>query len=270
MSAPHAAGIFALMKSVYPELTPARLEVLLEAGVLTDDLGDDGFDNATGWGLLKADKAVDVAMADANGSFALPARLLLSSNRVYFDGATTTTAISATNPGEVDLSVISIDNTAEWLTITERNDATAEEVGRWDVTVDAVGLTPGFYSSVVIYNAIDDDGVSLLARLTVSLRVGKFTGGDLGSINVVLRDGGAVVATTQTSATDDYIYRLGVPEPGTYTITAGTDTNGDEVLCTKGEACGRLGGSDTPESVGLSGAQSDLDITVSLPIELEP
>lgn len=269
MSAPHAAGIFALMKSVYPDLTPARLEVLLEAGVLTDDLGDDGFDNATGWGLLKADKAVEVAIADANGSFEMPARLVLSSNRVYFDGATTTTVISATNPGEVGLSVTSIDNTAAWLTITERNDATAEEVARWDVTVDATGLTPGFYSSVVRYNAIDDDGVSLLARLTVSLRVGKVTGGDLGSITVVLQDGGAVVATTQTSATDDYIYRLSVPEPGTYTITASTDTNGDEALCTKGEACGRLGGSDTPESVGLSGAQSDLDITVSLPIELE-
>jgi len=269
MSSPHAAGIFALMKSVYPGLTPARLQALLEAGVLTDDLGDDGFDNATGWGLLKADKAVAVATADANGTFVFPARLVLSSNRLYFDGVATTTIISGSNPGEVGLSVTSIDYTASWLTVSERTDAATDEVGRWDVSVDKTGLPPGFYSTVVTYNAIDDDGNNLVTRVTVTLRVGKTTGGDLGSVNVVLQENGAVVADTKTTAADDYTYRLPVPGSGSYTLTASTDTDGDEALCASGEACGRLGGVATPTTVNLSGPRSDLDISVSLPIELE-
>lgn len=269
MSSPHAAGIFALMKSVHPSLNTARLEAFLEAGVLTDDLGDSGFDNATGWGLLKADKAVAVATADANGTFVFPARLLLSSSRLYFDGDVSSTVITARNPGDVGLSVNSIDNDAPWLSITERSDAGADEIGRWDVSVDAADLTPGFYSTVVTYNAVDDEGGSLVARVTVSLRVGKLTGGDVGSIDVMLQENGTVIATTNTTVNDDYVYRLGVPVVGSYTITASTDTDGDQALCTNGEACGRLGGVETPVSVNLSGARSDLDITVSLPSGLE-
>ena len=269
MSSPHAAGIFALMKSVHPSLTPARLEAFLEAGVLTDDLGDAGFDNATGWGLLKADKAVAVATADANGTFVFPARLVLSSSRLYFDGDVSSTVISASNPGDVGLTVSAIDNDAAWLSIIERSDAAADEIGRWDVSVDAAGLTPGLYASVVTYNAVDDEGNSLVARLTVALRVGKLTGGNVGSIDVVLRENGAVIATTRTAFTEDYVYRLGVPDVGSYTITASTDTDGDGALCADGEACGRFGGVETPVSVNLSRARSDLDMTVSLPSELE-
>ena len=269
MSSPHAAGIFALMKSVYPGLTPARLQAMLEAGVLTDDLGDVGFDNATGWGLLKADKAVAVATADANGTFVFPARLVLSSNRLYFDGGATTTMISGSNPGEIGLQVTSIDITAAWLAVSERNDAAPGEVGRWDISVDADGLPPGFYSTEVIYNAIDDEGASLVARVTVSLRVGKLTGGDLGSINVVMQANGTVVDTATTDAANDYTYRLAVPGNGSYTITASTDTDGDGALCTGGEACGRFGGISAPATVDISAPRSDLDITVSLPPELE-
>ncbi len=122
---------------------------------------------------------------------------------------------------------------------------------------------------MVTYNAIDDDGASQVARVTVSLRVGKLTGGGLGSINVVMEENGSVVATATTDAANDYIYRLAVPGAGTYTITASTDTDGDEALCTDGEACGRFGGISTPEPLNLSGPRSDLDITVSLPPELD-
>src|SRR4030095_6458331 len=39
MAAPHVAGIFALMKSVRPTLTPQEIQQLLDDGFLTDDLG---------------------------------------------------------------------------------------------------------------------------------------------------------------------------------------------------------------------------------------
>ena len=269
MSAPHAAAIFALMKSVYPDLTTERLEVLLASGALTDDIGDPGFDNESGWGLLKADKAVEVAVADANGTFVLPARLLLSTSQLYFGGATTTAIISGTNPGEAGLEVTSIDVGASWITVSERTDEAVGEVGRWDISVNREGLDPGFYSGRVTYNATDDAGNDLVSNLTVSLRVGKTTGGDLGAINVFVTDvdSGATVASSVVTQADGYQYRIGVPSAGSYRITASTDTNGDGISCENGEACGRFGGLETPQTLELSTGQSDLDITVRLPVE---
>ena len=269
MSSPHAAAIFALMKSVHPSLTPSRLQDLLAAGVLTDDINDPGFDNASGWGLLKADKAVEVAVADANGTFVMPARLLLSTGQLYFGGATTTTTISATNPGEVALELTTVDIPVSWLTVTERTDESGDEVARWDVSVDRTDLPSGFYTTTVTFNAVDEESNTLLSRLNVSLRVGKASGGDAGAVNVVVTDSesGSVVASSITSASDDYEYSVGLPSPGSYQITASTDTNGDTVLCENGEACGRLGGLETPQTLEVSAGQSNLDITVLLPAE---
>lgn len=269
MSSPHAAAIFALMKSVHPNLTPSRLEELLAAGVLTDDINDPGFDNESGWGLLKADKAVEVAVADANGTFVMPARLLLSTGQLYFGGATTTTTISATNPGEIALELTTVDIPVSWLTVTERTDESVDEVARWDVSVDRTGLPSGFYATTAIFNAVDEESNTLVSRLNVSLRVGKASGGDAGAVSVVVTDSesGSVVASSITSASDDYEYSLGLPGAGSYRITASTDTNGDSILCENGEACGRLGGLETPQTLEVSAGQSNLDITVLLPAE---
>ena len=269
MSTPHAAAIFALMKSVHPTLSVERLETLLASGALTEDLGDPGFDNESGWGLLKADKAVEVALADANGTFVMPARLFLSTYELYFGGPTTTALVSASNPGEVGLEMTSVDIDAGWITVSERTDTAPGEVGRWDVSVDRDGLEAGFYSGVVTYNAIDDEGNSLVTSIDVSLRVGKSAGGDLGVINVFITDSdsGNTTASGIASAADDYAYRVGLPGAGSYQITASTDTNGDGISCENGEACGRLGGLSSPQTLELVDSQSDLDITVLLPVE---
>ena len=269
MAAPHAAAIFALMKSVHPTLTPARLEALLAAGVLTDDLDDPGFDNASGWGLLKADKAVEVALADANGTFVMPARLLLSTGRLYFGGNTTTTMISASNPGEVGLEVTGIETSADWVVVSERADALEDEVGRWDVSIDRSGLDSGFYTTEVTYNAVDDEGNALQARLTVALRIGKSSGGDLGTLQVVVidTDSGSAIATTTASPDNEYNYRIGLVDAGSFQITASTDTNGDEIICENGEACGRFGGLTSPAALEAAESTEDVDIVVRLPAE---
>src|SRR5690606_5773492 len=56
MASPHAAGVFALMKAVYPALDPDTLELLLASGELTDDLGPIGRDPLFGHGLINARK----------------------------------------------------------------------------------------------------------------------------------------------------------------------------------------------------------------------
>ncbi len=68
MATPHVAGVAALMKSVYPDLTPAQFDDALTAGLLTDDLGAPGRDDQFGNGLINAQKAVAASVALANGA----------------------------------------------------------------------------------------------------------------------------------------------------------------------------------------------------------
>ncbi len=57
MAAPHAAGIFALMKGLHPDITPERVRSFIEAGVITQEMGDEGFDTLSGYGLLDAEES---------------------------------------------------------------------------------------------------------------------------------------------------------------------------------------------------------------------
>lgn len=58
-SAPVAAGVAALILSVNPDLTPAEVRKIMEQSA--DDLGKNGPDNETGYGVINPVKAVDLA-----------------------------------------------------------------------------------------------------------------------------------------------------------------------------------------------------------------
>ena len=68
MAAPHVAGVAALMKSVFEDLTPAEFDQVLAEGRITDDLGEDGRDDDFGYGLINAHKAVITAQQLVNGT----------------------------------------------------------------------------------------------------------------------------------------------------------------------------------------------------------
>jgi subtilisin family serine protease len=59
-AAPHAAGAAALVRSLRPDLSPASVTELLRN--TAHDVGDPGFDDATGWGRLDVGRAVAQAL----------------------------------------------------------------------------------------------------------------------------------------------------------------------------------------------------------------
>ena len=58
-SAPFVTGVAALLKQAHPEMTAADFQKILQAS--SKDLGDSGYDTASGWGLLQAPEAIKAA-----------------------------------------------------------------------------------------------------------------------------------------------------------------------------------------------------------------
>ncbi|MFS0725836.1 S8 family serine peptidase [Paenibacillus sp. 1P07SE] len=58
LAAPQAAGVAALLWAKYPELKPYQLRLLLRQSA--KDIGPPGWDQATGYGLLQADRAMTI------------------------------------------------------------------------------------------------------------------------------------------------------------------------------------------------------------------
>ena len=264
MAAPHAAGIFALVKGLHPDVTPERIRSYIEAGVITQDMGDEGFDTLSGYGLIDAEKAINVALADAAGTFRFPGRFVLSDNKLYFTDVMTA-EVAITNTGEIAADVSEVTSSESWVTVERLDDQEEGEVGRWSIAVNSEGLEAGFYSSDVRFVGTDEEGNEVATTLKARLRVGKDGVGDIGVVSVVLLSADSLteVNSTVTTTADGYSYRLGVPEAGTYKIAAGGDIDFNGEVCTSGEACGYvLDGSE--DTLTLDEARSGLDIVVRL------
>ena len=70
MATPFVTGVVALIKAVNPNLSPAAVTDIIDQSAT--DLRDHGFDNFYGYGLVNADKAVDLASKKAGASIYFP------------------------------------------------------------------------------------------------------------------------------------------------------------------------------------------------------
>lgn len=66
MATPFVAGVTALVKAANPNLTSAQVTQIIDQAAT--DLGTAGFDNYYGYGLVNADKAVDLALQGQTGN----------------------------------------------------------------------------------------------------------------------------------------------------------------------------------------------------------
>jgi serine protease len=233
MAAPHVAGVVALMRSVEPALSPAQVDGLLEAGLLTDDLGAPGRDDFFGHGLVDAHAAVLAAGAAPPDP---SAALTVTPSGLNFGVALLEAELDLANASSDPLTITQITNdSGGWLGV-EALEIDAEGLGRYRVTVARGGLAAGTYAA-----GIDIVSSAGTTRVPVVMRVGGPMTSDAGFHFVALVDAETLVPLDEIgiSAVDGaYAFRFeNVPE-GDYLLIAGTDLDNDGFICDGGEACG--------------------------------
>lgn len=155
-SAPYVTGVAALLLSVDGDLTPDQVEGLLEASA--QDLGPPGRDDDTGWGLVDAGAAVDLA-----GSGARPAP---AADPAFPVG----TQVGIRPGGDIDVLRVG--------TGTGTTDAVGESVAISDALFPPVTDGQGFAEFAVLARA--DDFADALAGSSLTLGAGPllFSGRD--------------------------------------------------------------------------------------------
>lgn len=240
MAAPHIAGIAALMKSANNSLTPDEFDQLLSNGEITDDLGVVGRDDQFGYGLVDAYKAVTAAgnLVDTPVeprppvAEAQPAALNFGASVVSME-------LNLSNAGDGVLQVIQIENDSNgWLNVTEIS-VDNNGVGRYIVQVDRQTLpqvTQAYSATITVTTSVNTVSIPVLMQVYVenfddnagfhyALLKDSTTQDTLQKVEALLVDG-------------EYQFTFSNVGPGTYTISAGTDTDNDGVLCENAEACG--------------------------------
>ncbi|TVS15670.1 MAG: PKD domain-containing protein [Gammaproteobacteria bacterium] len=257
MAAPHVAGVIALMKAVFPDLTPEIFDSLLMSGALTDDLGEPGRDDRYGFGLINARKAVVAAQQFADGSLEIPAQIVASPRSLDFGPFGTRATLTLSNAGTVPAAVTGITVNALWLSVAEDNVAD-DGLGSYQVAVQRDGLADGSYRAEIEVTTTDNDVI-----VPVQLRV--VTGGmdaDAGFHYIVLADPdtGEVMEQVTAVAVDgryDFVFE-NVPE-GEYELYAGTDMNNNFLVCDEVEACALFPTLDSPGILQVNQDITDIE-----------
>ncbi|MGD8568060.1 MAG: S8 family serine peptidase [Gammaproteobacteria bacterium] len=239
MASPHMAGVVALMKSVYPDMTPDDLDAMLASGDLTDDLGPAGRDNSFGYGLINAQKAVLAASNAATPSPPPepPAALQITPTSLNFGVALTGAQMTLANSGGGVLDITNVSNDAGgWLSVTPAN-VDGNGLGSYNVNVDRSSLADGVYSATVtVASSAGTQTVSVIMQVD-----SQATGDYAGFHYIELIDASTMELFDRViSNGSNGIYEFsfsGIPL-GQYHIRAGSDLDNDNVLCETGDACG--------------------------------
>jgi len=256
MAAPHVSGVIALMKALYPDMTPAEFDALLQDGQLTDT--PIGWDDRYGIGIVNAFDAVQAANLAQGGE--QPTILLTSDNQLDFQTFTTALQFEISKSGDDPVSVTVTDDAA-WLTVVP-DTVGLDGLGTYDATVERDGLADGHYSATI---AIDSSNPDVSDRsIQVIMRVASpDIDADAGQHFVILvppdEDTSEVLQIVQ-AANGEYRFRLTDVAPGQYRLFAGTDHDNDAFICDGGEACGAYPTLSSPAIISVD-ARVDPELT---------
>jgi len=262
MATPVASGVAALARSVDPELTPDRFEQLLVSGLLTDDLGPEGWDPQTGWGQINALRTL-LAVTD-NGSDLDPV-LTASPGRLEFGLTEDVLEFSLRNAGGGSLRVTEVTaNTSgevDWMAVSPKS-VRPDGLGSYRVVANRGGLPDGsFEGSIrVRIDSLDDLVIPVMLRVAAP----ELALDTVGRIYVLLLDADGETVATRGVDLDGgvYAFRFDEVPAGEYRIAAGTDMNGDGFICDAGEACGAFPTLSLFERVLIDRDSTGLDFSV--------
>jgi serine protease len=271
MASPHVAGVAALMKAVYPALTPDEFDLLLINGLLTNYASrDDQF----GYGQIDAFRAVAAAQNLAGGA-PLPPTIIVDPAflNLAVSAASQSADLEIRNGVQTPLTISSVisDPAAAWLSVTEKT-VDANKLGVYSVTADPGALTPGVYAANITVSAADPSVKS--ATVPVRLQVfSPVSAGDVGFIYVLLVDPDTLETVAEAdvpfdAGTAQYRYTFSGVPAGTYRIYAGTDANNDSFIGDPGEAIGAYRTVDQPAPVEIPDTNTELDFGVGYEVSL--
>jgi serine protease len=234
MASPHVAGVAALMLSVAPNATPAQIENALFSSA--KDLGTPGRDWSFGHGLVDAFAAVQAIQGTGGGGGGVAPQLSLSAQSLSFAAGSPVSRVQIANVGGSQLQVappvVTTQSGGNWLAASLVPVATASTTASAvDVRATAFGVSQGVYAGTVL---VQSNGGDL--TIQVSLTVTAIGPPDI-DIYVL-----AVDVTTFDTAAQAVVNPTGVLSwqmldlpPGDYLFVAGSDDDGDNVICGVGD-----------------------------------
>ena len=250
MASPHIAGVAALMKSVYADLTPADLDALLAGGSITEDLGEAGRDDVYGYGLIDTVRALQEAVRLAGGGD-LPSLLTVSPSLLVFESGISELTLEVAQVGADPLTVQDISASDEWIVEVTQLDVDEAGLGTYRVLVDRTELADGAYVSTLTFLASNGEN----SAVTVFMRVGEPSGpGDAGLVFVELLDASRpdeIIEIVDAGTGGVHPYSFAELDAGIYYVAAGTDNDNDGDLCDEGEACGAYATLSLPDAIRL-------------------
>lgn len=261
IATPQVTGIVALMKAVYPDLTPEQFDSLLMNGEISVDFGEPGFDVAFGYGGIDALLAVQAASELASG--AQTVALISSPASLVFDSATSALNLNLSLLGDGTLSVVSTQVSETWVNLAPVTVDTGG-LGEYAVTVDREGLTEGTYVAQITFAT--SAGSNLVVGL--NMRVGDLVEtGDAGRVHIKLlsADTNAVVAETASNGSNgEYPFQFNDVPVGAYYLLAGSDVDRDGVICNTGEICGYFPSYNQKSVIDLTSDKTEMNFLTGI------
>jgi serine protease len=271
MAAPHVAGVAALMRSVYPSLSPAEFDAMLANGELSFDPRSIGVSLPAsivsnyafhyGPGIIDANKAVRAAASRAGGA-APTAAVVAQPSALDFGELTNSLVLDVSRVGAGSIGVRAIGSNASWL---RGSGGGAEGLGRYTLTVNRSGLPSADYTDTIQIDTTDGKRLSI----PVSMRVGpRETVGKAAQVYVLLIDAITLQVSQErqiNAASGTATIEFSTVYPGGYYLIYGTDLDNDGFVCDEGEFCGTVPDLQTFAPLDVRGGNLSIDFAPLFP-----
>ena len=276
MATPHVAGVAALMESVHAGLTPDEFDQALADRTIVLDIGDSGRDDLFGAGLIDTLDAVRAAEClagisptpvEGDDDPCQPAEpvgnLAALPNSLNFGSGLTSVEVEFRNSGDAEapVTIESLSISSELFLIAAGSEVADNGLGSYMITVDRTDLPEGTSEFTL-------EVASNVSNLSVPISIRNVPPAaplNAGPMHIILLDASSLEQTSCALVSPvDGVYSANfdsVPS-GDYFALAGSDTDGDGLICGPFEACGAF------QSLGDLQQITDADVNFSITYSL--